>query len=112
MKSPKCTIDQYGTKLWFNEEGQHHRLDGPAIEWVDGDKSWWFNGKRHRLDGPAIECAGSKSWYIDGELHRLDGPAVEWGGGKSWYINAERLTEEQFERHSLVVFYRLCKEAL
>jgi len=53
---------------WFNERGQHHRLDGPAIEEADGTKYWYQNGKRHRIDGPAIERAdGSKSWYIQGK---------------------------------------------
>jgi hypothetical protein len=43
-----------------------HREDGPAIEWADGDKSWWVNGRRHRLDGPAF---GSNSWYIKGMFY-------------------------------------------
>ena len=33
-----------GTKEWFNEKGQLHRLDGPAVEWADGIKSWYLNG--------------------------------------------------------------------
>ena len=31
-----------------NAKGNLHRLDGPAIEYADGTKSWWLNGKRHR----------------------------------------------------------------
>ena len=106
---------------WKNDQSQLHRLDGPAIEWSNGDKSWyvnghlhrddgpaveysngykaWFvNGQRHRDDGPAIEWSnGDKSWYVNGQLHRLDGPAVEYSNGtKLWYKNGEILTEKEF----------------
>ena len=54
-----------------------HRVDGPALEYANGDKIWYVNGKRHRLDGPALEYAnGDKKWYVDGKLHRVDGPAA------------------------------------
>ena len=53
-------------------------------------------GNLHRVDGPAIEYAnGTKSWFIDGERHRIDGPAIEWeGGSKEWYINHNDVTKE------------------
>ena len=36
----------------------------------DNDIAWWVNGKRHRLDGPAIEWAnGGKSWWINGNFY-------------------------------------------
>jgi len=28
------TVDSDGTKRWKNKEGQLHRTDGPAVEWV------------------------------------------------------------------------------
>lgn len=31
-----------------------HREEGPAIEWVDGDKVWYLNGNRHREDGQPL----------------------------------------------------------
>jgi hypothetical protein len=37
-------IDSDGNKRWRNEYGQLHRLDGPAVEWADGEKEWWVNG--------------------------------------------------------------------
>lgn len=62
------TIDEYGTIEYKNSKGQPHRLDGPAVENVDGYKAWYLNGQRHREDGPAIERSyGDKSWYINGE---------------------------------------------
>ena len=107
--------------FWYNEKGELHREDGPAVEYANGDKEWYLSGERHREDGPAFECAngrkewwlngnlhredgpavewadGEKSWYLNGELHRVDGPAVEWADGeKSWYLNGEELTEEEF----------------
>jgi hypothetical protein len=64
----------------------------------DGYKEWYQNGEIHRLDGPAVEYAdGSKEWYLNGERHRLDGPAVEYAdGSKEWFIEDECLTESEF----------------
>ena len=66
-----------------------HREDGPAIEDIKGNRSWWINGKRNREDGPAIEdFNGSKYWYTKDKLHREDGPAIEYtDGSKSWYLH-------------------------
>jgi hypothetical protein len=30
-----------------NEKGSFHRLDGPAIEYSDGDKWWYLNDTRY-----------------------------------------------------------------
>ena len=51
----------------LNEE--YHRLDGPAIEFFNGDKEWYQNGLLHRIDGPAVECAnGEKYWHYKGKF--------------------------------------------
>ena len=86
-----------GDKSWC-QNNKLHRLDGPAIEGANGSKHWYQNGQRHRLDGPAIEEAdGSKSWWQKGQRHRLDGPAIEGASGsKYWYINGQELTETEF----------------
>lgn len=88
-------ITAAGDKIWSKPTGEHHRLDGPAYEGIDGSKAWWVNGKIHRLEGPAIEGAdGSKSWYVDNKLHRLDGPAIERAdGSKRWYVDGQQVTE-------------------
>ena len=81
---PTMTINAYGTKEW-RQNGQLHRIDGPAIEWADGTKMWWQNDQRHRTDGPAIEYVdGRKEWWQNGHLHRTDGPAI---GYKEWYLH-------------------------
>ena len=71
-------VSANGTKFYYIKGTNiYHRLDGPAVEYTNGDKIWYKEGKYHRLDGPAIEWAdGSKSWYKEGFTHRLDGPAV------------------------------------
>lgn len=93
-------IDRYGTKYYYadREMTKRNREDGPAVEWSNGDKSWYLNGKLHREDGPATEYAdGDKEWYLNGKRHREDGPAVEYTDGyKEWRLNGEKLTEEEF----------------
>jgi hypothetical protein len=38
-------INSIGTKIWRNKEGQIHRgNDKPAVEYPDGNKSWFING--------------------------------------------------------------------
>jgi hypothetical protein len=103
------------TKCWRNKEGRLHRLDGPAIEWDNGDKEWFIDGCYCRLDnGPTVEYhTGTREWWLGEKLHRLDGPAVVYSNNdEEWFVDDERLTQEQFNRHPLVIFRRLCKEAL
>ena len=70
MKTIELKVKSNGNKLWF-QNGKHHRLDGPAVEYADGGKEWYQNGKPHREDGPAIEYAdGTKYWYQNGEFLR------------------------------------------
>ena len=68
MQEYTVKIDAYGTTSWFKPGTQTlHRLDGPAVEDVNGHKAWYHNGQLHRLDGPAVEWAnGTKFWYIEG----------------------------------------------
>ena len=100
MKTYIVTVDDGGTIRWHNEARQLDRENGPAVEYTDGDKSWYQNGERHRTDGPAIEYAnGDKYWYQNGKLHRDDGPAIEYADGdESWYLNGERVSEADVMR--------------
>ena len=87
-----------------------HREDGPAIEKVNGEKHWYFNGLPHREDGPAFEYAnGCKLWYVHGLMHRKDGPAAEYvGGHKGWYLNNKKYSESEYYiaigRKNLTIF--------
>jgi hypothetical protein len=33
-----------GTTRWFNDEGEYHRADGPAVIFHSGDVRWYLNG--------------------------------------------------------------------
>ena len=74
-----------------------HREDGPAVEYLDGGKAWYFEGRLHREGAPAVEWAsGSKEWFVDGKRHREDGPAAIYNDGHSeWWINGEEVSEEE-----------------
>ena len=101
MQTYKVTVDEQKTIRWYNDKDERHRLDGPAVEWLDGYKAWWIDGKLHRLDGPAVEDAyGYKAWFVDGKRHRLDGPAVEYAdGSKEWWVNDKYMTEKAFNEY-------------
>lgn len=79
MKEYKVVVDDEGTRRWYNQEGNIHREDGPAVEWTDGSNWWYINGNVHREDGPAIE---------------------DVNGEKIWYINGQELTEEEFNNRN------------
>jgi len=65
----RVEINDDKTIRWYKwDTNEHHREDGPAIEYADGSKWWCLNGKLHREDGPAIEYAnGTKHWYRNGK---------------------------------------------
>jgi hypothetical protein len=57
----------YGSKFHFLN-GEIHREDGPAIEYFDGNWSWFDHGKMHRVSGPAAKVSESKyEWWLDGK---------------------------------------------
>lgn len=89
---PNLTLKD-GTKMWWDEDGKRHRLNGPAVEWGSGGGEWCINGMLHRENGPAITYTdGSESWWLFGERHREDGPAVTHTstGVKEWWIDGVR----------------------
>ena|SRR5579859_1240760 len=97
-----CEISLTGTKCWYLDN-KLHRLDGPALEYSNGDKYWFLNDQLHREDGPAIEYAtGSRFWLFHNQRHRLDGPAIEYADGrKCWYYYGKLIScssQEEFER--------------
>lgn len=69
-------IDENGNKYYFSDKKMTkcHRIDGPAVENVDGTKVWYYKGLLHRADGPAIEYPdGGHVWYINGYLMTKQG---------------------------------------
>ena len=89
-----------GTRRYYNNAGQLHRIGGAAVVYADGSKFWIQNDQYHRTDGPAIEYInGDKFWYQNGLLHRTDGPAVVGSyGNMEWYISGVEMTEAEYNQ--------------
>lgn len=99
MKEYTVKFFDHCIEWWFN--GKLHREDGPAVQFLNGDKWWDYdeNGKKIYREGrPAIEHdCGAKYWYIEGKRHREDGPAVEFSNGtKYWYLDGILLSKQEF----------------
>ena len=45
----------WGGIEYINENGNLHREDGPAVEWKNGNKSWYINGLLHRRAGKRVQ---------------------------------------------------------
>jgi hypothetical protein len=44
-------IDNRGNIVWYNEEGQYHREDGPAVIYASGRGSYWrLNNREYSFD--------------------------------------------------------------
>ena len=50
MKSTPKKIHTPAGIVWKDEDGRYHREDGPAMEFDNGEKSWWEDNKLHRID--------------------------------------------------------------
>ncbi len=91
-------IDVHGDKRYYLN-GKRHRIDGPAVEYIDGTKKWFVNNKLHRLDGPALESRnGDEEWWVNGKLHREDGPAIIYKMSNiiEYYIYGEELEKIEY----------------
>ena len=63
---------------YYNEKGQLHRIEGPAVHYFDGNDFY----------------------YVDGKLHNIKGPAIIWPEDKSqeFYIHGKQLNHLEFRR--------------
>ena len=57
------------SKIYFNLEGNAHRIGKPAIEYYDGVKIWAENGKEHRLDGPSFIYKDHLEFHINNKSY-------------------------------------------
>lgn len=80
IKSPKKTT--------YYLNGKPHRIGAPAVECLDGEWYWAYNGILNRFDGPAVRAASR----LQGYTYFL------------WYINGKEYTEKRFNR-IMGVFY-------
>lgn len=81
---------------YFNENGEFHREDGPALIYPSGTKVWYKNGQFHREDGPAVFYSnGTDEWYLNGVYYSFD----EWcekvniRNNEEWYKMGKRNDE-------------------
>lgn len=56
---------------WFNDKGEYHREDGPALMAFDNSgkleyEAWFRNDEYHREDGFAVIRNGIGKYYFDG----------------------------------------------
>lgn len=59
---------QYNQRtVWYDDFGDRHRDDAPAIIWDSGVEEYYHHGMKHRVDGPAeIWPDGSVGYWING----------------------------------------------
>lgn len=58
----------------YSLNGWPHRLDGPAVTWMDGTELRYREGKLHCENGPArIHPNGHRAWFNDGVQIREEG---------------------------------------
>ncbi len=106
MKNKKKSKDRIE---YYNDKGELHREDGPAIEYNNGTKHWYINNQLHRIDGPAIEHSdGSKYWFKNGKRHREDGPYNEYNNEVDsiyhmYFLEDIFYTEEQYKEKILKI---------
>jgi len=55
--------DEYDNKFWYDENGNYHREDGPAIEESNGEFTWFWHGKNHRDNGKDV--SDNDYWYFN-----------------------------------------------
>lgn len=82
----KVIIKENGTKIYYNDDEQEHRDDGPAIISVNGDRSWLTRGLLDNDDIPSVlRSTGAILWYKDFRPCRKNGPAFDFPTGhKMW----------------------------
>lgn len=91
-------------KAFYDENGQYHNDNGPAVIHYNGDVEYYIHGKKHRLDGPAvIRSDGYNAHYINDKKSRVDGPALyKIIDGKivtsAYFYNNNHYIKEEFDR--------------
>jgi len=62
----ECTIEITGTKkTWRLRDGLLHRMNGPAVERTDGDRSWYINGVRIDVTAVQLHVGMTFHWSLD-----------------------------------------------
>ena len=48
-------LNKYGEITWYNEEGEWHREDGPAVISILNGEEWRLNGEEYSFDAWLIK---------------------------------------------------------
>jgi len=74
MSYETCEVSVWpnGTKFW-HQKGKFHRLDGPAIEYANGDKSYYIEDVKYTEEefNKKINPICNKAVTIDGVEYEL-----------------------------------------
>ena len=78
MKAQYIKIDENGNKRYYSDRDMtiYHREDGPAIEYVNGEKSWYLTSEYITEDEHARRTAKEIVLTID-EIAAKFGVSVE-----------------------------------
>jgi hypothetical protein len=93
----KVIEDDGGIRYYLGD--LHHNPEGPAVIGFAGrHKEYWFKGLRHRIEGPAIEYLdGDYEYWEEGRLHNLQGPAKCIDGVVEYWIDGlQYLSEDEY----------------
>jgi len=79
--SEEARIGVDGVIEWRDENGELHRVGGPARVFPSGREEWFRHGRLDRAGGPAVIHApaaiypdGRRIWFIEGEKIREEKP--------------------------------------
>jgi hypothetical protein len=75
MKGLRKYVDGMGTIFYFLKcPGRIlHCEYGPAVEYKNGHKFWYYNNRLHRVGGPAVEYNdGKKEYWLGGHMYSDD----------------------------------------
>jgi hypothetical protein len=71
---------------WHALSNKERNLFTGIVKWNNGSVSYFENGNLHRLDGPAVtNTQGYKSWHFKGKRHNLNCPARIYSDGYAEY---------------------------
>lgn len=58
-----------GHRFWRMKDSLRlYRDGGPAVEYSNGDRSWYSRSGLHRKGGPAVDSINGNSWMEDGHI--------------------------------------------
>lgn len=86
----KVVIDSDGTKTYYNDDGQIHREDGPALIYPNGCTEHWINGEyasNYELGAPDVVDEGGVTWWHDRQHHSINRPANDYPNGQKLWLD-------------------------